>query len=287
MLLRLAFATAIAAEPDILLIDEVIAVGDARFQQKCFRRIRELHERGTTILLVTHAVEMVTGICDRVLLFDRGELVFDGAPRAGVERYYQLFFNAPAQLAVDTSTEELRFGSEGAKIIRTFASLDGVTKALSFKRGERITIVMEVEFERAVSIPHFGFSCATKEGIRLYATTTPLLGESPAPASTGERRRVEISFELTVAVEDLFIDLSVFEFDQGSYVILDARLGVLQLAVTSLTYCAGVVDLDAGFAESVLRPGDGNAAPLATCAGGGAGLANQIEGFSKYDGGAA
>jgi hypothetical protein len=146
---------------------------------------------------------------------------------------------------------------------------------------------MEVEFERAVSIPHFGFSCSTKEGIRVYATTTPLLGENPAPASAGERRRVEITFELTVAVGDLFIDLSVFEFDQGSYTVLDARLGILHLAVTSLSYCAGIVDLDAGFAESILRPGDGNAGPPATYAGVGAGLANQVDGFSEFDGGVA
>ena len=287
MFLRLAFATAIAAEPDTLLIDEVIAVGDARFQQKCFRRIRELHDRGTTILLVTHAVEMVTSVCDRVLLFDRGELVFDGAPGAGVDRYYQLFFKAPAQPALDRSTEELRFGSGGAKISRCFASLDGVSAAVSFKRGDRITIVMEVEFQRAVSMPHFGFSCSTKEGIRVYATSTTLLGESPAPAGAGERRRVEITFELTAAVGDLFIDLSVFEFDQGSYAVLDARMGVLHLAVTSFRYCAGVVDLDAGFTESILQPGDGNAGRLPTCAGGGAGLGNQVNGFSKYDGGVA
>jgi lipopolysaccharide transport system ATP-binding protein len=287
MFLRLAFATAIATEPDILLIDEVIAIGDARFQQRCFKRIRELRDRGTTILLVTHAVEVVTALCDRVLLFDHGELVFDGAPATGVDRYYQLFFKAPAQPAPDTSTEKLRFGLGGAKISRSFASLDGVSEAVSFKRGERITIVMEVEFERAVLIPHFGFSCSTKEGIRVYATTTPLLGESPAPAKAGERRRVEITFELTVAVEDLFIDLSVFEFDQGAYTVLDARLGILHIAVTSLGYCAGIVDLDAGFAESILRPGDGNTGPPATYAGVGAGLANQFDGFSEFDGGVA
>jgi hypothetical protein len=98
---------------------------------------------------------------------------------------------------------------------------------------------------------------------------------------------VEITFELTVAVEDLFIDLSVVEVDQGAYTILDARLGILHLAVTSLSYCAGIVDLDAGFAESSLRPGDGNAGPPATYAGVGAGLANQVDGFSEFDGGVA
>jgi lipopolysaccharide transport system ATP-binding protein len=283
MFLRLAFATAIATQPDILLIDEVIAVGDARFQQKCFKRIRELHDQGTTILLVTHAVEVVTALCDRVLLFDRGELVFDGAPGPGVDRYYQLFFNAPAQPALDSATEALRYGSDSAKIVRAFASPDGTSEALNFKRGERVSIVIEVEFARAVPVPHFGFSCSTKEGIRVYATTTPLLGESPAPAAAGERRRVEISFELTAAVGDLFIDLSVFEFDHGSYTILDARLGVLHLTVSSFRYCAGVVDLDAGFAESILRPGTHHAQNLPP----GSGLANPIDGFAEYDGGVA
>ncbi len=162
-----------------------------------------------------------------------------------------------------------------------------MSEALSFKRGERITIVMEVEFQRAVSMPHFGLSCSIKEGIRVYATTTPLLGESPSPARASERRRVEITFELSVAVGDLFIDLSVFEFDHGSYAVLDACLAILHLAVTSFRYCAGVVDLDAGFTESILRPGDRDAGLLATYDGGGAGLANQIDGFSKYDGGVA
>jgi hypothetical protein len=232
-------------------------------------------------------VEIVSGLCDRVLLFDRGELAFDGDPAAGVDRYYQLFFNAPVQPALDPSPRELRYGSGGPKIGKSFASLDGVSEASGFKRGERVTIIMEVEFERAVSIPHFGFSCSTKEGIRVYATTTPLLGESPAPARRGERRRVEISFELTVAVGDLFIDLSVFEFDRGSYAVLDARLAVLHLTVSSIRHSAGVVDLDASFTESILSPGGGNNGPLAGCAGGGAILANQIDGFSKHDGGVA
>lgn len=268
MLLRLAFAAAIATEPDILLIDEVIAVGDARFQQKCFRRIRELHERGTTILLVTHATEIVPALCDRVLLFDHGELVFDGDPATGVDLYYQLFFKTPQRPILDTSPERLRYGAGGARVVRSFATLDGRNETRNFARGERVTIVMEVEFERTVSAPQFGFSCSTKEGVRLYATTTALLGCSPAPASAGERRRVEIAFELSVAVEDLFIDFSVFELDRGSIAILDARFGVLHLAITSLHYCYGLVDLRAEIIESTLRRGDCDSQLLTTHAGG-------------------
>jgi len=286
MFLRLAFATAISAEPDILLIDEVIAVGDARFQQKCYRRIRELRDQGTTILLVTHAVEMVPGVCDRVLLFDGGELVFDGDPATGVDRYYQLFFKAPELPTPDPSLEEFRYGLGGAKIGRSFASLDGMSEALSFKRGERVTIVMEVEFERAVAMPHFGFSCSTKEGIRVYATTTAHLREKPAPAYAGERRRVEIAFDLSVAVGDLFIDLSAFELDQGSFAVLDVRSGVLHLAVSSSRNCGGIVDLDARFAESILQRGDGDAELVATGAGARATFAKSGETSSKTTGGA-
>jgi ABC-type polysaccharide/polyol phosphate transport system ATPase subunit len=250
MFLRLAFATAISAEPDILLIDEVITVGDIRFQQKCYRRICELRDRGTTILLVTHTAEMVLGLCDRVLLLDRGELVFDGHATEGIDRYYQLFFKVPEQPTPETALDKLRYGMGGARIERCFASLDGETEAVQFPRGERVRLVMQVVFERPVAVPHFGFSCCTKHGIRLYAATTAIQSESPAPASAGERRRVEIAFDLAVAVRDLFIDLSVFELDRGSITLLDARMGTLHLSVSSLLYCDGLVDLRAVFAES-------------------------------------
>ncbi|HEY0323198.1 MAG TPA: ABC transporter ATP-binding protein [Pyrinomonadaceae bacterium] len=256
MLLRLAFAAAIALEPDILLIDEVIAVGDALFQQRCFRRLREIRERGTTILLVTHMAEMILGLCDRVLLFDHGELVFDGDPSTGVAKYYQLFFKAPELPIPEKSRETLRYGEGGAKIVRSFATQDGIKEVLRFERGERVTIVLYVLFERAISAPHFGFSCSTKEGVRIYATATTLLGANPTPSFAGERRRVEISFKQSFAVSDIFVDLSVFEVAGGSISVLDTRLGVLHLTVTSVRYCMGVVDLEAVFAESTLGQGD-------------------------------
>ena len=87
-----------------MLIDEVMAVGDARFQQKCFRRLHELRARGTTILLVTHIVQGLTSICDRVLVLDHGRLVFDGDPGSGIDRYYQLFFTAPEKAAPQTAS---------------------------------------------------------------------------------------------------------------------------------------------------------------------------------------
>jgi ABC-type polysaccharide/polyol phosphate transport system ATPase subunit len=244
MFLRLAFAVAIAEAPDILLLDEVLAVGDIRFQQKCYRRIRELREGGTTIMLVTHNVEGLPAICDRTLLLDHGELVFDGDTAEGIDRYYQLFFMSPTRAAHDGSSDEHRYGEGGAQIATAFASRDGVEPAHHFQPGERITIVMEVIFERAVEQPHFGFNCSTKEGVRVYATATGMLGQTPAAAAAGEHRRVEITFELK-AISDLFVDLSVYEQVHGAGNVLDARIGVLHLVVASPRHYAGVTDLGA------------------------------------------
>ena len=254
MFLRLAFAAAISAEPDILLIDEVIAVGDVRFQQKCYRRIRELHDRGTTILLVTHAVETVASLCDRVLLFDHGALVFDGDPALGVDRYYQLFLHAPDRPTPDVAPDQIRFGAGDAHILSAMASRDGHAPVSVVERGDRVTVTMEVTFDRAVTSPQFGISCSNKAGVRVYATSTLWLTASPAPAAAGERRQVAFTLIANVAVSDLFVDLSVFEPSDGAFVVLDARMNLLQLRITSPRTCEGIAELNATFAERRINP---------------------------------
>lgn len=245
MFLRLAFASATCEDPDILLIDEVLAVGDARFQQKCYRKLRELRERGTTILLVTHVVQGLAGVCDRVLVLENGRLVFDGDPGRGVDRYYQLFFMAPEQPARGGASGELRYGVGGAAITGAFASRDGLHEVWAFDAGDVARVVLDVEFTRAVDAPQLGFACSSKEGLRLYATTSVMLGETPRPALAGERRRVEVEFHLNVAVGDLFVDLSIFEVQQGAVIVIDARIAVLHLTVAKPRHWAGITDLSA------------------------------------------
>jgi hypothetical protein len=240
MFLRLAFACATAEDPDILLIDEVLAVGDARFQLKCHRRLRELRERGTTVLVVTHVVQSLPAICDRALVLEHGEIVFDGAPGPAIDRYYQLFFMAPERPVVDTTSGELRYGVGGAAISGVFASRDGVEPRLAFDSGEKARLTFDVEFTR-----EFGFSCSTAEGVRLYATTSGMLGETPHPARAGERRRIEIAFRLDVAVADLFLDVSVFENVHGDVAVLDARIATLHLSIAAPRHCVGIIDLSA------------------------------------------
>ncbi|HVX04494.1 MAG TPA: ABC transporter ATP-binding protein [Rhodanobacteraceae bacterium] len=92
MYVRLAFSAAIHVSPDILVVDEALAVGDARFQAKCFRRINELKNQGVTILFVSHATEQVAMHCTRALLLDHGRLIEDGHPREVCNHYLDLLF---------------------------------------------------------------------------------------------------------------------------------------------------------------------------------------------------
>jgi ABC-type polysaccharide/polyol phosphate transport system ATPase subunit len=245
MFLRLAFACAVAEEPDILLIDEVLAVGDARFQQKCFARIRELRARGTTILMATHAVHGLGGLCDRVLVLEGGRLAYDGDAGRGISRYYQSFFASPDTATGPRTDGERRHGAGGAAIAEAFASRDGVARTSAFDAGDIVRVIADVAFTRDIAEPQLGFGCGTIEGVRLYATTSSMLGDALREARAGERRRFEITFRLDVAVGDVFIDLSIFEIAQGVVQVLDARVGVLHLTVTPPSHYLGLSNLSA------------------------------------------
>jgi lipopolysaccharide transport system ATP-binding protein len=88
MYLKLAFACAVNVEPDILVVDEALGVGDAFFQQKCFAKIREIIASGTTCIFVSHDAQTLTNLCDRIILLEKGKLEFEGAPEDAVSRYY-------------------------------------------------------------------------------------------------------------------------------------------------------------------------------------------------------
>lgn len=102
MVVRLAFAVAISVDPDILIIDEALAVGDELFQRKCFAKIEEIKARGTTILFVSHSGAAVVGLCDRAILIDAGELLLEGQPKEVVGLHHKLMF------ASDESKESIR-----------------------------------------------------------------------------------------------------------------------------------------------------------------------------------
>jgi ABC-type polysaccharide/polyol phosphate transport system ATPase subunit len=87
MYMRLAFSVATEVDPDVLVIDEILAVGDLNFQDKCYDRLRRFRQAGKTILMVTHSMGPVRDFCDRAVLLDKGRVLVDGSPQEAIERY--------------------------------------------------------------------------------------------------------------------------------------------------------------------------------------------------------
>ena len=104
MFVRLAFSVAISVDPDILIVDEALAVGDEIFQRKCFSRLQQFREMGKTIVFVSHSAQAVVELCNRAFLLDQGELILEGPPKYVVSRYHKLIF-APAHKLADVRSE--------------------------------------------------------------------------------------------------------------------------------------------------------------------------------------
>ncbi|MBS0290029.1 MAG: ABC transporter ATP-binding protein [Proteobacteria bacterium] len=112
MVLRLAFAVQIVVEPDILIIDEALAVGDAKFQLKCYKRLEQLKANGTTILLVSHATEAIRSFCDFALVLDKGLMVYQGEAKAATVKYLSLLFPEENQQSRATLPPQVAFNHQ-------------------------------------------------------------------------------------------------------------------------------------------------------------------------------
>ena len=200
MYVRLAFSVAINVEPEVLIVDEALSVGDARFQLKCFKKLDEIRSKGTTILLVTHSIEQIKSFCSRGIVLDKGSAVFVGDINEAVVKYYDLIFpNEKETIISNVHNNNIDFVSEGSKLnisdrhenycietvpeqldhIKTFGKggaviesfkVYGVAKPNEFSGGEIIRVIVrcrwDADFINVLSMENalFGGMCC---GIKL------------------------------------------------------------------------------------------------------------------------
>ncbi len=168
MYVRLGFAVAINVDPDILLIDEVLAVGDEAFQRKCMERIEDIQEEGKTIIFVTHAVEITREICSKVVMLDSGRIVKEGKPREVVNFYHQ-------QMESD-ETERSERGNRKMEVLGVALLNDSDEGVNDFNTGEDMKIRVAYRANEPVEDPVFGFSIDDYRGFTAYGTNTRLKG---------------------------------------------------------------------------------------------------------------
>jgi ABC-2 type transport system ATP-binding protein len=191
MYVRLAFAVAVHVDPDILLVDEVLAVGDEPFQRKCMERIKQFQREGRTIVFVTHGLDQVRQLCDRVIMLERGEVVVDGTPvdalRAFRERY-----NVQAG-------QEPEHGDRRLEILKTIVT-DGAGRPRDrFTPGDALGIEFEVVAHEPTDDWVAGVAINNHLDLLVYGTNTQLQGIELPPISG--RRRVCYRFDAIPMVE--------------------------------------------------------------------------------------
>ncbi|HBY64397.1 MAG TPA: ABC transporter ATP-binding protein [Solibacterales bacterium] len=170
MYLRLAFAVAAHLEPEILIVDEVLAVGDAAFQKKCLGKMGEVAARGRTVLFVSHNMVAVEKLCTRGIVLDQGRLAFDGSASDAVARYLQGNGSLEAQ---DLRSAGRRGGSGEVRITRY--EVISATGAL-LRAGQPITIRLHFECHQRISKPSFAVSIVSRGGQVLFSVYTSDLG---------------------------------------------------------------------------------------------------------------
>ena len=253
MYVRLGFAVAIHTDPDVLLVDEVLAVGDESFAHRCIHRIESLLARGRTVLFVSHGLDLVEQLCDRVLWLDRGVSRRLGEPREVIDAYRQQVAeeegrrhrrakeseldpsDRPAAADQAPAERPRRWGSRQAEI-REARLIVGGEERYDFQTGADVELEIEIEARAPLDDFVFGVAISTPRGAECWGTNTDLAGLEPERLSGAARVRLEIpGFRL--APGEYHVDVAVHSRDGAPY---DYRRRVFRFTVSSPERGVGV-----------------------------------------------
>ena len=203
MYVRLAFAVAVHVDPEILLVDEVLAVGDEPFQRKCLERIKSFQREGRTIVFVTHSLDQTRELCNRVVLLEHGKVIVDGPPVEAIRTYRERYAIAePEDDEPDVGTGELTI--TGCEVVGT----DGAARK-EFVPGEDVCVQLEVTVHQPVQEWVCGIEVRNQVDTLVFGTNSALLGCTLPPLTSGVKRlrftlpqipMTEGAYAITVAV---------------------------------------------------------------------------------------
>ena len=246
MYMRLAFATAIHVRPDVLIVDEVLAVGDAIFANRCVNKFEELKARGVTVLFVSHDLGLVKKLADRAIFLLNGSVVSEGRPSDVVNRYVGYVLDRQAgeeqDQAREMSTASFRHG-DGVTVIRSVELRNARgQRSGSIQAGEPVTIHVEAEFTRAIEHPVFGLLIRNRLGIDIYGTNTRVEQIDLGRFAKGDTIEVIFGMNCHLTRQEYTVTVAAQHWDGSSQDWLD---DAVQFTVVDARDLAGVADLRA------------------------------------------
>jgi ABC-type polysaccharide/polyol phosphate transport system ATPase subunit len=274
MYVRLAFAIAVNTEPEILVVDEALSVGDTIFQHRCVRRIREMQETGTTILFVSHEPTLVRALCSRAILLNAGRMIADGTPMEVLNRYQRVImareeayadgaaagaadetaalenesaggvaFEAAGAIARQPLQYSYRHGNKRAEVIGA-ELVDGRTgrSVELVETGDAVAVRLRVLFHEDAAEPVCGFMIRNRHGINVYGTNTEQRGQPLGAARRGEIIEAVFTFDCWLGQEHYFVSVAAHTPDGEAFDWLD---GAIFFRVSCAVEMEGIANLNA------------------------------------------
>ena len=278
MFVRLAFALAINVEPEILIVDEALSVGDVFFQSKCYRRMEEIRQKGTTILMVTHDMGSIIKYCDKVVLLNKGNFVAEGAPGHMVDLYkkilagqmegleaakdvdsdfsgetaekeqkekaYQVPHGKLMKDSLTINSNRTEYGDGRAEIydLGLFDQRGNLTNLLL--KGEEFTIKEKIRFAAPIQSPIFTYTIKDKKGTDLTGTNTMFEGTDIKPVKAGDEYEVSFTQKMTLQGGEYLLSMSCTGFEQGEHTVYHRLYDVANITVISNKNTVGVYDME-------------------------------------------
>ncbi len=253
MYVRLAFSTAIHVEPDILIVDEALAVGDAAFSSRCVRKFEQLQQRGVTTVLVSHDLGLIKQVCNRAIFLLDGRIEEEGSPSEVVNRYVGTVLELPTTsngAASNHKTEEPsstpdasaghRHGDRLAEITSVELHDAAGNPRRTFQAGELARLRVTALFHQSQPEPMIGMLIRTRTGMDVFGTNTSQEDTAPIACEAGESIETKFVFDCRLTPQEYTLTVAVQHPDGHSHDWLD---DVLTFEITAPRRPAGVADL--------------------------------------------
>ncbi|MBR4807723.1 MAG: ABC transporter ATP-binding protein, partial [Lachnospiraceae bacterium] len=271
MFVRLAFAVAINIDPEILIVDEALSVGDVFFQAKCFHKFEEFKKQGKTILFVSHDLGSIAKYCDRVILLNKGEKLSEGAPKEIIDMYKKLLVNQ-LDLTVDgdekpeeseaeeapspendgnalwkdsllVNSDIIEYGG-GEATIYDFGIFDNKgTLTNTIEKGTEFSIRMKVLFHSPVSEPIFAYTFKDIKGTEITGTNTMYEEVYFEPQQEGDIQIVSFSQKMTLQGGEYLLSFGCTGFRDGEFTVYHRLYDALDVSVVAAKRTVGYFDM--------------------------------------------
>ncbi len=242
MHVRLAFSVAIQVDADILLIDEVLAVGDANFQQKCFDVFERMRSEGKTIIFVTHDMSAVNRFCHRAMLLERGRPLMTGDPQAVTDRYLEINFGRSAEPETSDPGADARLGDGDARVVEAWIEDGGGARLTAALQGRRMVLRARVAFVRPTDDPVASCYILNSDHVAVLVATTAREHDRSGRFAPGEEVIFSFAFE-NVLAPGRYSPVFTMAHRGTGLDLMDRFEGHFSFVVTSTGALGGLIDL--------------------------------------------